>query len=131
MVDKQTTEFVCDAPKCPLAGPEVGCMRWLEECAQGAFRKIVSRFSVYGDWSVHEWSIGSGKFYAKLFGPMGFVTIEDYTWKCQGYTVSVRLRQPRGEAEWRNREDLSAEDESLADAVAWACSLAGIRANEK
>ena len=120
------SDFVCEAPKCPIAGAEAGCRQWLGECAQGAFRKIVSQFSAYGDWSVHEWSIGSGKYYAKLFGPMGFVTIEDYTWKGKGFTVSARLRQPRGEAEWRNRKKLSVKDESLADAVAWACSLAGI-----
>lgn len=118
-------DYTCDAPRCPLARPEAACDKWRGSCKQGAFRALVAGFSGYGDWTVHEWSVGSGKYYAKLFGRTGFVTIEDYKFRGCGYAVRVRLRQPRGEAEWRERKGLSAEDGSLAEAVAWGCALAG------
>ena len=120
--------YVCDAPRCPLAGPEAMCgkWKWRGECAEGEFRALVDRFSGYGDWSVHDWTSGGVKFYAKLFGPRGFVTIENYTWCGGGYSVNVRLRQPKGQAEWHGRHGLHEADGSLSYAVNWACRLAGI-----
>ena len=84
------SDFVCDAPRCPMSGKDAACDRWRENCIQGNFRKVVSQFAGFGEWDIHEWSVGSGKYYAKLFGRFGFVTIEDYRWKGKGFTVSGR-----------------------------------------
>lgn len=120
-----TAPFVCDALACRRASSPATCTGWRFGCTEGRFRRVVSDFRSWGDWSVHEWG-NSGKFYAKLFGPGGFVTIEDLTFRRWGYRVAVRLRRPAGEAEWREFPGLSADDGSLAAAVAHACGLAGI-----
>ena len=120
--------FICDTPRCQRAELPALCTKWRFDCFEGEFRKIVSDFRMYGDWSIHEWG-DTGKFYAKLFGPKGFVTIEDFRPKLGGYRVCVRLRPgfgATGEAEWLEFYPLKPSDGSLSSAVAHACELAGI-----
>ena len=117
--------FVCDTSRCKHGELPAMCARWRFECVEGSFRRLVSDYRRYGDWCVHEWA-DSDNFYAKLFGPKGFVTIEDITHLAGHYRVSVRLRLPAGEAEWLEFYPLSIDDGSLARAVAHACELAGI-----